>query len=76
LISGRVAIALEVYLSTSKFLGEDHDLRNKILIKIMQTSSAVIDSFQLNAILDFVANNLESMGVSQFTATVKQGVNF
>jgi len=51
-------------------------LRNKLLIKIMQTSSAVIDSFQLNAILDFVANNLESMGVSQFTATVKQGVNF
>lgn len=67
---------MEIYQSTSKFLGEDQELRNQLLIKIMQTSTAVIDSYQLNAILDFIAHNLESMGVTQFTATIKSKVNF
>ena len=77
-ISERLSIALEIYQSISKFLGDDSDLRNSLLIKLLQPfpSSVKVDSHQLNAILDFIAHNLESMGVSAFTSVLKGKVNF
>jgi len=59
-------------------MGEDSDMRNSLLIKMLQPlpSSVKVDSHQLNSILDYIAYNLEAMGVTAFTNVLKGKVNF
>lgn len=70
-----MAIALEIFQSVSLYQGgqSTKSLQTSLVLSLLSTSSSSIDSYLLNAVLDFIAHTLDSIGVTSFIELVKSG---